>query len=278
MQQSDVPFFKIFIVGLGLIGGSIGLTLRGKMERIGYDLKEETMKKAVECGAIDRAESIEKGLSETDVTLIAIPVQFIPEFIETHRFREGSIVMDTGSTKQCVIKAMKKLPENVYFVGAHPLAGKEKSGIENADKELFKGKLFILSNERRLTKEKEKIVLNIVKAMGSIPVILDSETHDFILGLTSHLPYIVSLSLFLYVMDKEKNIFAFAGSGLRDVTRIASGDPVMSEGMIKTNSDNVKKFISEYIELLKYVRDKIDTPDFERIIREVKKRRDEVWG
>ncbi len=278
MQQSDVPFFRIFIVGLGLIGGSIGYALKGKMERIGYDIKEEAVEKALRYGAIDKAENIEEGLSKADVTLIAIPVQFIPEFIEKHCFREGSIVMDTGSTKRYVIEAMKKLPKNVYFVGGHPLAGKEKSGIDYADKELFKGNLFLLSNERRLAKEKEKIVLSIVRAMKSIPVILDSETHDFILGLTSHLPYVISVSLFLYVMNKEKNIFAFAGSGLRDVTRIANGDPIMSYGMIKTNSDNVKKFLSEYIEVLRNIRDKIDTAEFECIIEKVKKRRDEIWG
>ncbi|MCI4463527.1 MAG: prephenate dehydrogenase/arogenate dehydrogenase family protein [Caldisericum sp.] len=269
--------FSIFTVGLGLIGGSISLSLKNKWKRYGYDADSSTLKRAIELDVIDEAKTIEEGL-KSDVILIAIPVQFILDFIKTHKDKidRNSILIDTGSTKGKVLEEMKSV--NSFYIGGHPLAGKEKGGIENADPNLFLNKPFILTEENNLTKEKLDIVLKLVKDIGSNPVFLNADTHDYILGLTSHLPYVVSLSLFYYLMKKDQgNLFDFAGSGLRDVTRIASGDPMMSYGFVKTNKEKIKVFLTEYIETLKEFLSTIESDDFLHVAEVVKKRRDKIW-
>ncbi len=277
MKRSGVSFSKVFIVGTGLIGSSVGLALKGKAERLGADKSGAALEQALELNAIDRAVSVSEGLSVADLVIIAIPVQFIPHFIESHTFRAGATVLDVGSTKRKVIEAMRKLPKDVYFAGGHPIAGKEKGGARNADALLFKGKPFILAEESRLPEEHKKAVLNFVRLLSAYPVWLSAEKHDEILGLVSHLPYAVSLALFSYVMQKDENALSLAGSGLRDTTRIASGDPVMSAGMLQTNADNVKKFITEFIDVLTDLRDAIDSGELEKIADRVKKRRDKIW-
>ncbi len=279
MKQLEDSFFSVFIIGLGLIGGSLGLSLKGKWLRYGYDIDRDVVREALEVGAIDKSLSIEEGL-KSDIVVISIPVQFIPYFIRENRdkFYKDSILMDTGSTKRVVVDEMRKVDS--FFIGGHPIAGKEKGGIKNIDSHLFDGKIFVLTEENNLTEEKKRIVLKLVRDIGSFPVFISTDDHDYILGLTSHLPYVVSLSLFYYLMKKEKdkdNIFKFAGSGLRDTTRISSGDPVMSYGMIKTNLDHVKRFISEYIDTLEEVIDVIEKGKFKELAEKVKERRDKIW-
>jgi len=279
VKQLEDPFFSIFIIGLGLVGGSIGLSLKGEWVRYGYDVDKNVERKALEVGAIDKSVPLEEGL-KSDIVVISIPVQFIPYFIRENRdkFYKNSILMDTGSTKRVVIEEMRKVDS--FFIGGHPIAGKEKGGIENVDPYLFNGKIFALTEENNLTEEKKRIVLKFVRDIGSFPVFISANDHDYILGLTSHLPYIVSLSLFYYLMKKEKGkdkIFNLAGSGLKDTTRISSGDPVMSYGMVKTNFDYVKRFVFEYIETLKEVIEILEKEKLEELAENVKKRRDEIW-
>lgn len=279
MKRLEDSSFSVFIIGLGLIGGSIGLSLKGKWIRYGYDVDKKVEREALEIGVIDRPVPLEEGLN-SDMVIISIPVQFIPTFIRENgtKFYKNSILMDTGSTKRAIVEEMKKV--DTFFIGGHPIAGKEKGGIKNIDSHLFNGKIFVLTEENNLTEEKKRIVLKFVKDIGSFPVFLSAEDHDYILGLTSHLPYFVSLSLFYYLMKKEKakdNIFKFAGSGLRDTTRVASGDPTMSYGMIKTNFDHVKRFVFEYIETLEEVIKILEKEKFEELAERVKKMRDKIW-
>lgn len=268
---------SIFIIGLGLIGGSIGLKLKGKWLRFGFDKDKITEKKAIEKGAIDEVSNLDEGFKK-DIVLISIPVQFIPNFIKENKekFNKESIVMDTGSTKRCVLEEMKKL--NSFYIGGHPVAGKEKGGIDNAQEDLFKNKTFILTEENNLNEEKMELVKKLIFDIESTPIFLNSNDHDYIFGLLSHLPYIISLSLFNYIYKKEGfEIFRFSGTGLKDTTRIVSGDPVMSFGFVKTNSDNLKIFLKEMIDELKNLLELIDKEEFFEIVKKIKEVRDKIW-
>jgi len=150
------PFFSIFIIGLGLVGGSIGLSLKGEWVRYGYDVDKNVERKALEVGAIDKSVPLEEGL-KSDIVVISIPVQFIPYFIRENRdkFYKNSILMDTGSTKRVVIEEMRKVDS--FFIGGHPIAGKEKGGIENVDPYLFNGKILLLQKKIILQKKKREL-------------------------------------------------------------------------------------------------------------------------
>lgn len=268
---------SIFIVGLGLIGGSIGLKLKGKWKRYGFDSKEEVQRKAIKYGVVDEILELEEGF-KSDIVLISIPVQDIPNFLKENRekFNKNSILIDTGSTKRSVLNEMKNL--NTFFIGGHPIAGKEKGGIDNIDEELFKNKLFILTEENNLNEEKLNLVKKFVFDIESFPIFMDSYKHDYIFGLVSHLPYVISLILFDYIYKKGGlKIYEYAGTGLKDTTRIASGDPYMSFGFIKTNFDNLNVFLKEFIEELKSVLDILDKEDFFERIKSVKEVRDKIW-
>jgi len=268
---------SIFIIGLGLIGGSIGLKLKGKWLRFGFDITKDVEKKAIEKDVVDEIVDINEGLKK-DLILISIPVQFIKDFIIKNRekFRSESIVIDTGSSKREVLDAVRNL--DCFYIGGHPITGKEKSGIDNIDKDLFKDRTFILTNENNLNEKKLNLVMKFIYDLESIPFFLDSEKHDYIFGLLSHFPYLLSVSLFNFIYKKEGlDIFKFAGNGIKDMTRIASGDVVMSYGFIKTNRDFVKKFLLEFIKELEYIYENLENDEIINIMKETKERRDKIW-
>lgn len=269
--------YSIFIVGLGLIGGSIGLALKDKWIRFGYDIDKNIEKMAYEMGAIDELVNLEEGLKK-DLILISIPVQFIPEFLENNKYKipKSSIVIDTGSSKREVINKMSEL--NCYYIGGHPIAGKERSGIINIDKELFKNKIFVLTKENNLDDEKLEIVLKMIKDIESKEVFLSKDEHDYIFSLLSHFPYILSLSLFYFIYKKEgESILKYSGSGLKDMTRIASGDPIMSYGFVKTNLDNIKTVVYSFSNFLINFLETIENDEFLELIKKIKKERDKIW-
>ncbi|MBC7194291.1 MAG: prephenate dehydrogenase/arogenate dehydrogenase family protein [Caldisericia bacterium] len=268
---------SLFIVGLGLIGGSIGLKLKDKWLRFGFDIDKEIEKRAIEKEAVDEILNLDDGLKK-DLILISLPVQFIKEFLRENKdkFGKESVVIDTGSTKREVIHEMKNL--NCFYIGGHPIAGKEKSGIENIEKDLFKDKLFILTYENNLNEEKLNLVKKFIYDLESKFIFLNAEEHDYIFGLLSHFPYLISVSLFYFIYKKEGlDIFKFAGTGIRDLTRIASGDVLMSYGFIKTNKDFVKKFLSSYIKELENLYERLEKDEIFEILKETKEGRDKIW-
>lgn len=273
---------SISIVGTGLIGASLGKALSGKFFVKGYDKNSEALQKAFEIGAVHRPCKSFSEVFNADIIVLSIPVQFIPTFLKENRenFKKGSIVTDTGSTKSKVIEAMRTLPEGVAFIGGHPIAGKEKSGPEYADKNLFCGKKFVLTKENNLTEKDKKLILEMVYETGALPVFMEAKLHDRILAYTSHFPYLISSALFKLALDKEAeipNIFDFAGSGLRDTTRIASGDPVMSVGMLETNSENIESITEEYIRVLSGMLANLKRGELSEELKRIKERRDKIW-
>ena len=266
--ESDFSFKKITIIGVGLIGGSLGLALKEKKPNfkiIGID-KQEIIEKAIIRGAIDEGTiNLKEGIKEADVVILATPVKIILDLLpQINPFlKKGCLVTDTGSTKtQIVKKANKVLSKDIHFIGGHPMAGSEKYGINSANTHLFLDKTYILtpSNKSNLA-ALEKIFL-IIEMIGAKRLILDPFEHDKIIAAISHLPQILAVSLTnkistLVQEEKNNNYFKVIGGGFKDMTRIASSPYKIWEDICQTNQENILRAIQEFRNYLEVIEEKL---------------------
>ena len=267
-EESDFSFKKVTIIGVGLIGGSLGLALKEKKPNFkiaGID-KQAIIEKAITRGAIDEGTvNLEEGIKEADVVILATPVKIILDLLpQINPFlKKECLVTDTGSTKQKIVqKANKVLSEDIFFIGGHPMAGSEKCGIESADPCLFHNKTYILtpapkSNLRAL----EKMSL-LIKMIGAKELILDPLEHDRIVSAVSHLPQIIAVSLInaigeLALRGNNNNYFKAVGEGFKDMTRITSSSYKMWEDICETNQENILEMIQEFRNYLGILEDKL---------------------
>jgi len=266
--ESDFSFKKITIIGVGLIGGSLGLALKEKKPNfkiIGID-KQEIIEKAIIRGAIDEGTiNLKEGIKEADVVILATPVKIILDLLpQINPFlKKGCLVTDTGSTKtQIVKKANKVLSKDIHFIGGHPMAGSEKYGINSANTHLFLDKTYILtpSNKNNLA-ALEKIFL-IIGMIGAKRLILDPFEHDKIIAAISHLPQILAVSLTntistLVQEENNNNYFKVIGGGFKDMTRIASSPYKIWEDICQTNQENILRSIQEFRNYLEVIEEKL---------------------
>jgi len=266
--ESDFSFKKITIIGVGLIGGSLGLALKEKKPNfkiIGID-KQEIIEKAIIRGAIDEGTiNLKEGIKEADVVILATPVKIILDLLpQINPFlKKGCLVTDTGSTKtQIVKKANKVLSKDIHFIGGHPMAGSEKYGINSANTHLFLDKTYILtpSNKSNLA-ALEKIFL-IIGMIGAKRLILDPFEHDKIIAAISHLPQILAVSLTntistLVQEENNNNYFKVIGGGFKDMTRIASSPYKIWEDICQTNQENILRSIQEFRNYLEVIEEKL---------------------
>ena len=254
---------RIAIIGLGLIGGSMGLALRGTgadYEVVGFARRPEVASRALELGAVDRIEgSMISAVNGADLVIIATPTLSLKEILAEigQSLREGSIVTDTASTKAKVMQwAESTLPPSANFIGGHPMAGKETSGIEAADGELFNGCTYCLTVGKRATKEACDKVERLVSQIGANPLFIDASDHDTLVAGISHLPLICSVALMAATSKSPiwPAMSRLAASGFRDLTRLAAGDPRMSHDICLTNREPIIRWIDSYIEELNTLR------------------------
>jgi prephenate dehydrogenase len=234
---------KIVIFGVGLIGGSVALALKkaGAAPKIvGVGRNIENLQTAINLGVIDEAEAdIAKALGDADLVLIATPVaqtQKILEAIIPH-LSQSTVVTDAGSTKsdiaQYVMNASKqaKNPEHFLsqFVGGHPIAGAEKSGVTAAKEDLFIGKNVVLTPNEKTSLDAIKLVSELWQTTGANVSEMPAQTHDQIFAAVSHLPHLLAFALVNNLANRSnaKQLFDFAASGFRDFTRIAGSSPEM---------------------------------------------------
>lgn len=247
--MDEGSFKNICIVGVGLIGGSLGLAFKkAKLcERvIGLGRRYESLKKALERGAIDDFTlSPREAFSQADLIVLATPPSSIPSFfpIIGKEVKESCLVTDVGSVKRRIIKAAERLlPPHIAFVGGHPLAGMEKRGVEWAQADLFQKTIYILIPCSRSTKESIEKMKMVVSAIGACPFILDEETHDLLLAYTSHFPHIIAFALSLLlkrIREKEAVVSYLAAGGFKSITRIAKSPADMWEDIFLENIDNL---------------------------------------
>lgn len=267
---------KIFIIGLGLIGGSLALDFRKRKEQavfFGIDTNPDHVQEALECGIIDCEAEFEQ-LAEADWVVLAIPVDktvaVLPEVL--NRVKEDTIVLDVGSTKEQICKAVENHPKRRNFIAMHPIAGTEFSGPSAAFEGLFEGKTNIICEIEKTAFDIQEKALPLIKKIGMRIRYMDPKAHDKHIAYVSHLSHISSFMLGKTVIAEEQNerdIFDMAGSGFESTVRLAKSSPAMWTPIFQQNRTMVLKSLSEYIENLNHFKKLLETADFDSVYAEM---------
>lgn len=231
---------KIAIIGLGLMGGSLALGLRGKCAALyGIDPHLPTLELALSQHIVDYADSDPaKLLPEVDLVILAAPVPAILTLLEQLPFftSKPCIVMDLGSAKKQIVDAMAKLPERFDPIGGHPICGKEKLSLANAERTLYYAAPFLLTPLERTSSRALSAANQIIDALGAKGKVLDAVDHDRILASTSHLPFLVSSAL---ARTTPQDVAPFVGPGFKSTSRLAGTSSSMMLGVLQSNRENV---------------------------------------
>jgi prephenate dehydrogenase len=251
-------FEKIGIIGIGLMGGSIGLEIKKRKiaeEVIGYSRKIETMKKAVEKGIIDRFCSMpEEVIKEVNFLIISTPVMTVGKYVNIiNRTNPEIFFTDVASVKKIICKEVETLMgKKANFVGSHPITGSEKSGIESVKEGLFENKVVIITPTKNTNPGSKEKVKFFWERLGGKVVEMSPEKHDEILGYTSHLPhFLVYALLYLGFKNNRKILKSCFGSGFLDTTRIGKSNYEMWIDIFVSNKKNVLKWVEKYEKELK---------------------------
>ena len=266
---------RLLIVGVGLIGGSLALALRKAgivQEIVGAGRSEHNLKRAVELDVIDRYSlNFADEVSNSDIVVVATPVRSmnsIFEIIATTDYHD-SIITDVGSVKKPLIELSEKHLDSSYtgLVPAHPIAGREHSGVEAACAELFKNKQTIITPVKNTGRHAVEKVKKMWLAAGSSVGEMDVEFHDEILSASSHLPHLAAFGLVHYIANHKnrRECFELAASGFYDFTRIASSDPVMWRDICSANAVPILQELNGYIRKLQEISTCISVGDIEKI-------------
>ncbi len=242
------------IVGLGLMGGSLALALRGAAEHItGIDLDAAAREQALTSKIVDAATAdLYAGVNSADVVVLATPVRVIIEMLSMRigsYLRSNTLLIDLGSTKQDIVDAMAKLPIGVNAVGGHPMTGKENGGIQEADGSLFHNRPFVLCPSRRTTPAARLRAQAFVESLGALPIEMQADRHDKIVAGISHLPYLLSATLIATVADQAETDTAYwelAAGGFRDTSRLAASDVTMMGDILSTNTKAVATLLAQF--------------------------------
>jgi prephenate dehydrogenase len=231
----------IGVIGLGLMGGSIALALNGACRSIsGYDIDPDAVGQALDRGIIRRP--IELRGDEVDLLILAAPVSAILEWLDrVPRVFSGEFhLLDLGSTKTAIVERMRLLPDRISPLGGHPMCGKETSGLNAADGDLYRGCLFVLTPLERTQPGTLDIAQELTVALHARSRTLDSQQHDRATAAISHLPYLISTTLVDAVMQLDADdAWALAASGFRDTSRLAASDVTMLLDVLKSNRGEV---------------------------------------
>ncbi len=266
-------FNEICIVGLGLIGGSFALNLKlrgfpGKITAV--DINPEAIEKGIELEIIDGGSLKHSIAKSADLVVLATPVgvyEVVLEQLKPH-IRENCIVSDLGSVKGELVRRCEEILEGVApFVGGHPIAGTEKSGVEHSVENLFERAKFIITPTEKTDPQAKEKVRRLWEALGSEVIEMDPYHHDRVFAAVSHLPHVVAYSIVEAIgklsTDVGENLFEFTGGGFRDFTRIAMSDPIMWRDICIANRENLLSSIKRFKEALTEVEKLIEKGDRE---------------
>jgi prephenate dehydrogenase len=248
-------FDKVTVIGLGLIGGSLAWALkRSKRVRnvFGVDTDEECIEYAIEKQIIDEG-SVDPayGAAGAEIVVIATHVGAIVKTAKSliPLLSEGTIITDVGSVKGKIVREMEEvMPPHLHFLGGHPIAGTENSGIANADPRLFKGRRFILTPTEKTALVVKSRVATLWELVGIEIHEMDVDVHDRVFGFVSHLPHVLAYSLIDAILseDDSDKLFNFAGGGLRDYTRVAASSPAMWSEILIANKESVLTAVKQF--------------------------------
>jgi prephenate dehydrogenase len=283
-------FKKTTIIGLGLIGGSLARALRRKgltSEITGVGRGIENLETGISLGIIDNYSTDPiKGIKDADVVILATPVATIVDILKKicAYLNDDTIVSDVGSVKGSIIKKIESfIPDKFLFVGAHPIAGTEDSGVKASFAELFIGRKCILTPTEKTDKKSLEIIKAMWESVGSDVILMDPDRHDTIMAAVSHLPHIIAYSLVNTIddfRDFEKDLLSFSAGGFRDTTRIALSHPVIWKDICLFNKEAILNMIERYQDTLSRLKSLIENDEASSLIKEfersVKTRREIV--
>ena len=233
------------------MGGSLARALQGQVRQlIGVDRHASTRQLALSDGVVDIVtDDLRSGVKAVDLVVLATPVRSILQMLrELPDLRpDGCMVLDLGSTKEEICKAMYALPDSFAAIGGHPMCGKETAGYHAADADLFRGQTFILSRNGRTTRQIEELSLSIIEIIGARPMFLSADEHDQLVAVASHLPYVIAAALMHRAADMEdERIWPVSASGFRDTSRLAGSDPRMMLEILLTNRRAILSQLDQY--------------------------------
>ena len=262
----------ITIIGIGLIGGSIAISLQenGFADKvIGVDAIREHEKKAVRRYLVDEALPLKEAVAQSDIIIVSTPVdvmlKVIPEILDL--VSDKQVVLEVGSTKERLLASLKHHPNRRRLVATHPMAGTEYSGPEAAIPNLFNGKYTVLVDIEDSAPDAVAIAKDLYQSMNMQIACLNASDHDVHTAYVSHISHISSFALALTVLEKEKNegrIFELASSGFSSTVRLAKSSPDMWMPIFRQNRDNVMFILDEYIETLSKFRSLLIKKDFKQ--------------
>lgn len=272
----------VTIVGVGLIGGSIGLALRERKlakKVIGVGRRRASLEKAQKVGAISRGTTdLAEGVAEADFVVVCTPVGEIAQHVldAANALTRDALITDAGSTKSNIVKAVEaKLPRAKVFVGSHPLAGSEKNGAEHARAGLFDGRVVVVTPTRR-SKAHADEVADFWSGLGATVLMMSPEAHDRALAATSHIPHLIASAV---AGQTSKADLPLTASGWRDLTRIAAGDPELWTQILMENRQHALKSLARFEKTVTAFRaalEKGDRRHLHRLLTEGKQVRDAV--
>lgn len=267
---------QVAIIGVGLIGGSLGLALKEKKiakKITGVGRREESLKIAQEMHEVDEATTdLVSGVKEADLVVIATPLDLTVETFKKilPHLKKGCVVTDVGSVKGPILKRI----DHPFFIGGHPLAGSEKRGPQAARVDLFREATVVLTPVKKTDEKALALVKGMWQALEAKVLFLDCEVHDRLVAFTSHLPHILATSLTNLigeVAEKEKRVLSLMGEGFRDTTRIAASPPNMWKEICLANREDISKAIKKFKEILSEMEEALSREERDNLLHKFEK-------
>jgi Prephenate dehydrogenase len=257
---------KLTVIGLGLIGGSMAMDLRKAgfaHEITGVDANPENAQEALRLGIIDRVDSLERAVSESDMVIIAIPVDKVLETLNLvlNLISDQTTVIDVGSTKKVVSEAVENHPKRRNYIAAHPMSGTENSGPSAALEGLFEGKINIICDQEKCGPQHLAFAEKVFQILGMKIAYMTADEQDHSTAFISHLPHAAAFALANAVLDKEDReiIFDLASGGFTSTVRLAKSSPEMWGPIFQQNKQYVVESLDVYIKHLKAFRKSIES-------------------
>ena len=280
---------KITIIGVGLIGGSLALALKERnlaKAVFGYGRDQTRLEEAQKSNVIDAfSTNIKEAIDEASIIVIATPVRTFKDILHQIESLISSnvIITDVGSTKSDIVNIVNDVlkDKSSCFIPAHPIAGKERSGFEVSDSKLYDGKKVIITPQETNSPESIDVIDQMWKNVGADVDFMSAESHDNLLGMTSHLPHMLAFSLVNYLVDQNPNASIYAGGGFKDFSRIASGDAIMWRDICLQNKNQIMNHLKGYQSTLDDLLEAINDEDSEKLgqlFTTAKKTRDSWLG
>ena len=280
---------KITIIGVGLIGGSLARALKERnLAKVvfGYGRDQSRLEEAQKSNIIDASSTnIKEAIDEANIVVIATPVGTFKDILGQIEplISSNVIITDVGSTKSDIVNIVNDVlkDNSSCFIPAHPIAGKERSGFEVSDSKLYDGKKVIITPQETNSPESIDMIDQMWKNVGADVDFMSAESHDNLLGMTSHLPHMLAFSLVNYLVDQNPNASIYAGGGFKDFSRIASGDAIMWRDICLQNKNQIMNHLKGYQSTLDDLLEAINDEDSEKLgqlFTTAKKTRDSWLG